>query len=73
MKIKIDSRGPVIDMEKCVNKMGGRYDLVLIAAQRLREIKRKDRDSQKYSTTVDALIDVQNGIIELSDYILKIK
>lgn len=73
MKPKIDSRSPIIDMEKCVNRIGGRYDLVLVAAQRLRELKRKDRDLSTYSTSVDALIDAQAGLIKVEDYILKIK
>lgn len=73
MTTKIESRGPIIDMEVCVNKIGGRYDLVLIGAQRLREIKKKDRESKRYSSTVDALMDVQNGIVSYNDYVVKIR
>ena len=74
MKSRIDSRGPVIDTERCVREArGGRYDLVLIAAQRLRELKRKHRDTPtRYVTCVDALMDVQAGLVGLEDYLAKV-
>ena len=75
MKSKIDSRGPVIDTEACVRQAGGgRYDLILIGAQRLRELKRLHReDTTRYVTCVDALLEVQNGQVNLADYLAKIK
>ena len=51
MKPRIASRGPEIDMEQCVRQAGGgRYDMVLIGAQRLRELKRQHREDNKYIT-----------------------
>jgi DNA-directed RNA polymerase omega subunit len=48
MKSKTLSRGPNIDTEKCVENVGGnRFDLVLIAAERSREIKRQNQESDK--------------------------
>jgi len=75
MKSRIDSRGPVIDTEKCVREAGGgRYDLVLIGAQRLRELKRVHKENvTRYVTCVDALIDVQAGLVGLEDYLAKVK
>lgn len=74
MKPRIASRGPDIDTEECVRQTGGRYDLVLIAAQRLRELKRQHReDTSRYVTCVDSLIEVQGGHVNIEDYILKIK
>ena len=75
MKPRIDSRGPSIDMEQCVRQAGGgRYDLVLIGAQRLRELKRKHRETPtRYVTCVDALIDVQAGLVGLEDYLAKVQ
>lgn len=75
MKTKISSRGPNIDTESCVRQAGGgRYDLILIAAQRLRELKRQHReDVNRYVTCVDALLEVQSGQVDLSDYLAKIK
>ncbi len=74
MKPRIASRGPIIDTEECVQQAGGgRYDLVLIASQRLRELKRQHREDNKYITPVDALMEIQGGHINLIDYMAKVK
>jgi hypothetical protein len=75
MKTRIASRGPEIDTEVCVRQAGGgRYDLILIAAQRLRELKRIHReDAARYVTCVDSLLEVQNGQVNLEDYLAKVK
>jgi hypothetical protein len=75
MKPRIARRGPIIDTEECVRQAGGgRYDLVLIAAQRLRELKRIHReDTTRYVTPIDALMEVQGGQVNLEDYLAKIK
>ena len=75
MKARIASRGPEIDMEKCVDQAGGgRYDMVLIVAQRLRELKRIHReDTSRYVTCVDALHEIQAGQVSLVDYLAKVK
>ena len=75
MKPRIDSRGPSIDMEQCVRQAGGgRYDMVLIGAQRLRELKRIHReDINRYVTCVDALREIQTGQVSLEDYLAKVK
>ena len=75
MKARIESRGPEIDMERCVQQAGGgRYDMVLIGAHRLRELKRIHReDTTRYVTCVDALRDIQAGQVDLSDYLAKVK
>ena len=75
MKPRIESRGPEIDMQKCVNQAGGgRYDMVLIGAQRLRELKRVHRENTaRYVTCVDALTDIQNGLVGLEDYLAKVQ
>jgi len=75
MKPRIESRGPTIDMEKCVRQAGGgRYDMVLIGAQRLRELKRVHRgDTSRYVTCVDALLEVQAGQVDLADYLAKVQ
>ena len=74
MKPRIDSRSPVVDTEACVRQAGGgRYDLVLIAAQRLRELKRQHREDNKYVTAIDALLEVQAGQVNIVDYLAKVK
>ena len=70
------SRGPQIDTEKCVENVGmGRFDLVLIAAARAREIKRHNRDSEKREhvhSNITALLEIQEGKIG-REYLAKVK
>lgn len=74
MKPRIDSRTAIIDTEKCVRQSGGgRYDLILVAAQRLRELKRLHREDNKYVTCIDALFEIQSGQVNLADYLAKVK
>lgn len=59
------SRGTQLDTEKCVAQAGGnRFNLVIMAAALSREIRRKNKDSQKFEhvhTNVSALLEFQNG------------
>jgi DNA-directed RNA polymerase subunit K/omega len=59
------SRGTEIDTEKCVELSGGnRFNLVIMASARAREIRRQHASSQKFEhvhTTVSALLDFQSG------------
>jgi len=65
------SRGPTLDTDLCVNNIGGnRYNLVIIAAARAREIAEQNRHSDKHAhwhTPVTALLEVQTGELDLSD------
>jgi hypothetical protein len=70
---KTDSRSPQLDTEKCVRQVGNyRYDLILIASERLRELKRQNKHGTRYYTTVDALLDVQEGLIDPIEYLAKV-
>lgn len=76
MKTKIESRGTQIDTDLCVAKSPGRFDLVLIAAARTREIRRQHKDSQRFEHThpcVTALLDIQEGRIDPKAYLAKVK
>ena len=73
MKPRIDSRTSQVDTEKCVDQAGGRYDLVIAAAQRLRELKRRGRETNAYVTPIDALLEMQAGQIDMIDYMAKVK
>jgi DNA-directed RNA polymerase subunit K/omega len=74
MKPRIDSRTSQIDTERCVEQAGGRYDMVVAAAQRLRELKRKSRETNNvYVTPIDALLEMQAGQINMLDYMAKVK
>ena len=73
MSVRIESRNGQIDTERCVENIGGRYDLVIVAAQRLREMKRRARESNEYVTPIDALLEVQAGQLNVIDYMAKVK
>jgi DNA-directed RNA polymerase omega subunit len=75
MSNKVQSRGPAIDTHLCVDNVGGnRFNLVLIAAQRAREIVRAHKHSGKTDgvyAPVSALIEIQEGKIGYN-YLMKI-
>ena len=73
MSVRIESRNGQIDTERCVKHAGGRYDLVIAAAQRLREMKRRARENNTTATTIDALKEVQSGTFNITDYLVKVK
>jgi DNA-directed RNA polymerase subunit K/omega len=70
------SRGPMIDTEQCVANVGAnRFDLVLIAAARSREISRKHKADElgtQVNAPVSALLDVQNGLVG-REYLKKVR
>ena len=74
--IKTVSRVGQLDNDKIVEMSGGnRFNLVIMAAARSREIRRQNKDSQKFEhlhSNVSALLDFQSGECG-SDYIKKIK
>jgi DNA-directed RNA polymerase subunit K/omega len=73
MSVRIESRSGEIDTEKCVINAGGRYDLVIAAAQRLREMKRRARETNSFVTPIDALKEVESGTFNITDYLAKVK
>jgi DNA-directed RNA polymerase subunit K/omega len=73
MGVRIESRSSEIDTEKCVINAGGRYDLVIAAAQRLREMKRRARETNGFVTPIDALKEVELGAFNMIDYLTKVK
>jgi DNA-directed RNA polymerase omega subunit len=77
MKAKVLSRGPELNTELLVTNTGSkRYDLVLVAAARAREIRRQNKDSNTYANNfpiVTALLEIQEGKINPKEYLAKIK
>ena len=71
------SRGPGINTEICTAMAGGnRFDLVLIASERAREIRRQNKDSEKREhvhSIVTALEEIQAGNIDPRKYLNKVK
>jgi hypothetical protein len=73
MKPRIESRSGQIDTERCVANAGGRYDMVIATAQRLRELKRRSRETGVYVTPIDALLEMQTGQIDMITYMAKVR
>ena len=71
------SRGTEIDMEKCVEQVGGnRFNLVLIASERARTIRRQNKESvtrEHVYSIVTALDDIQRGTVDPNTYLAKVK
>jgi DNA-directed RNA polymerase omega subunit len=67
MQKQSTSRGPEIDTEKCTEQVGGnRFDLVLIASARARELSRRHKMSEskvQMNAPVSALLEIQEGKI----------
>jgi DNA-directed RNA polymerase subunit K/omega len=74
VKPRIASRGPLVDTELCTRQVGNaRFDLVIIAAERLREMRKQNKHSDKYITPVEALLDIQAGLVNPQEYLEKIR
>lgn len=73
--IRSHSRGSDIETETCVKMVGGsKYDLVLIAAARAREmsaVHRANYEPGSLHAPVSALLDIQNGLVG-REYLLKV-
>ena len=75
MAIKTLSRGPSLDTEQCIKNAGGnRFNLVIMAAVRARELarahKRAERSDQ-LNAPVSALLEFQEGKIGI-EYLRKV-
>jgi DNA-directed RNA polymerase subunit omega len=60
--------------EEAANAVGNRFDLVLIASQRVRELKRGHRSTLnvKAGPTVTALMEIEQGLVG-RDYLKRIR
>ena len=65
MSEKFQSRGPSLDTDLCVKNFGGnRFNMVIGASLRAKEIKRNNRESDRFEHThpvMTALLEVQSG------------
>jgi len=70
------SRSTEIDTEKCVENSGGnRFNLVIMAAARAREIRRLNKSSQKFEhlhSIITALKEFQDGKYD-KEYLKRVK
>lgn len=66
------SRGTLIDTQACVEAVGGnKYDLVLIASARARELKKQDLRKAS-GIAVTALLEIQNDFVG-KEYLQKVR
>jgi len=74
MKIEHDARGRTAGLtsEHAVEALGNRYDLVLVAAQRTRELRRGHAPKivTKYGPMVTAILEIEEGLVG-NEYLLK--
>jgi len=61
--------------EDAAKRAGGIYNLVLVASQRVRELKNKHAPKivTKNGTTMTALQEIEEGHINVKDYLKKLK
>ena len=71
------SRGPAIDIERCVEAVGGnRFNLVLIASAKSREIRRHHASSEKREhvyANITALGEIEAGGVDADKYLSKVR
>jgi len=71
MKKLILSRGPSIDIQQCTKIVGGnKFELVLIAAQRARELRRQN-PNERHNYTVESLLDLQDNKLDTAEMLNK--
>ena len=74
MKIEHDVRGRTAGLtsEHAVEALGNRYDLVLVAAQRARELRRGHAPKivTKYGAMITAILEIEEGLVG-NEYLLK--
>jgi len=69
-----ETRASQVDIEKCIDKTGfGRFDLIIAASQRTRELKIRAKANNGFISAVDALIEAQSGQLNVVDYMAKVK
>jgi DNA-directed RNA polymerase subunit K/omega len=72
--MKKETRSSQVDVEKCISKTGfGRFDLVVAASQRTRELKIRAHANNGFVSAVDALLEAQSGNLNVVDYLAKVK
>jgi DNA-directed RNA polymerase omega subunit len=75
MKVLTSSRGTQLNNEQCVANVENRFDLVLIASARARELMRRhkaDENPNQLNAMVSALLDVQSGLVG-REYLKKVR
>jgi len=75
MSLKKLSRSSQVNTDQCVDQAGNRFDLIIIASTRSREIKNRNKSSERFEdlhSNVTALLEIQEGKIG-REYLKKVK
>ena len=75
MKTLTVSRGTQIDTDACVEQIGNRFDLVIAASARVRELITRHKRSEnpgQLNASVTALLEVQSGKVG-REYLKKVR
>ena len=71
MKKLILSRGPQVDIQRCTQLVGGnKFELVLIASQRARELRRQN-PNERHNYTLESLLDIQDNKLDPEEMLNK--
>jgi DNA-directed RNA polymerase subunit K/omega len=72
--MKTKSMASLIDINACCEKVGNkRFDLVLIAAAKIREMRFHRMGTDKITTVSEALLEIQEGRVNPTEYLRKIE
>jgi len=72
--MKAKSMVSLVDINTCCEQVGNkRFDLVLIAAAKMREMRFHRMGTDKITTISEALIEIQEGRVDPTEYLRKIE
>jgi len=72
--MQVKTAASLIDVNICTEQVGNkRYDLVLIAAAKMREMRFHRTGSGKITRLSEALLEIQEGRVDPAEYLRKIK
>ena len=72
--MSVKTAASLIDINVCVNQVDNkRYDLVLIASARMRELKFHRMGTDKITRWSEVLLEIQEGRIDATEYLRKLE
>jgi DNA-directed RNA polymerase subunit K/omega len=72
--MKVKSVASRINIETCVEQAGhDKFNLVLIAAARVRELRVMRKESDEVTYLSEVLMEIQEGKINPAEYLLKVR
>jgi len=72
--MKTETRHSQVDVEKCVQNSGNnKFDLILAATARVRELRQQRHETAPVATITDVLLEIQTGTIDPAEYKRKVK